>query len=218
MSPVLCHAVHRILLVLLVPGSVATAGGGCGEEAPVSLTQRNIDTFTLARQKVAEGRRRVDDTAVSLNQYCARPGLPAYTAFVQNARAAQRIGDELRDISAVMADQGNAFFADWDQEIAAMTNEDLKARTEARKAAAQTAFQQIHAQAPTARAAYDRFAADLNNLQTFFDYDKTAAGVAAASKLVGKTRADATELDRQLDLELANLDQVKATFVAMQRG
>jgi hypothetical protein len=206
-------------MVLVILGLVAVAmnSGGC-EETPVSQTQKNINTFTLAQQKVTQGRRLVGDTLVSLNAYCAQPGLPAYTAFAQHAQATHRVSDELRDIGAVMTDQGTAFFADWDREIAAMTNADLKKHTEARKTSAQAAFGQIAAEVPAARAVYDTFVADLNNLQTFFDYDKTATGVAAASKLVARTRIDGAELERQLDLESANLNQVKATFVAMQRG
>ena len=217
MSTAMCHAVRRILLEMILAGFIATIACGC-EAPPPSATQKNINTFTLAQQKVTQARSLVGDTLVSLRQYCAQPALPTYTAFAQNATATKAIGGELRDIRAVMTDQGEAFFADWESEIAAMTSADLKARTTARRASALATFQQIDIQAPAARAAYDRFVADLNNLQTFFDYDKTVAGVAAASKVVAQTNVDGAELERQLDFESANLNQVKAAFVTMQRG
>ena len=196
---------------------VAMISGGC-EAEPITPTQKNINTFALAQQKVAEARTRVGDTLATLAEFCARPGHGTYAAFVNNVRAAQSTRYALRDISAVMTDQGNAFFADWDFEIAAMTNEDLKKRIAARKAFAEQAFREIDVQSPDVRAAYDRFAAGLNNLQTFFDYDKSAAAIEAAAPLIATTRADGAELQRQLDLESAALQHLKSVFIGMGRG
>lgn len=196
---------------------LALALGGCAG-TPVSETQQDINTFTLAQAKMTDGRQQVADTLGSIHEFCARPGPATYNAFVRYAPATESTGVVLHDIFAVMIDQGDAFFLSWDHDLSEMTWADLKSRSAAQRQSAQAAFGQIDRQAAAVRAGYEKFVEDLSNLRAFFDFDKSAAGVTAASRLITTADADGNALEQQLDVQSANLDRMKAILVAMRRG
>ena len=189
---------------------------GCASQPP-SETQTNINTFSLALRQIDQARNDVARTLDALNRYSNNPGRSNFEAFATGAKAVEEHGANLENISAVMSDQGNAFFLNWENEISAMTNEKLKVHAAAQREAALKAFHEIDVQGPELRAAYGKFVADLRNLQTFFDFDKSAGGVAAASTVISQARLHGADFKRLLDIQSANLTNVKSIFVAMNR-
>src|SRR5689334_16625734 len=91
-------------LVLVIAMSV-----GCSSQPP-SETQTNINTFSLALRQIDQARSDVVRTLDTLNRYSDNPGRSTFDAFARNAQAVQDHGGNLENISAVMSDQGNAFF------------------------------------------------------------------------------------------------------------
>jgi hypothetical protein len=189
---------------------------GCSSQPP-SETQTNINTFSLALRQIDQARSDVVRTLDTLNRYSDNPGRSTFDAFARNAQAVQDHGGNLENISAVMSDQGNAFFLNWQNEITAMTNDKLKAHATAQRESALKAFQQIDVQGPELRAAYEKFVADLRNLQTFFDFDKSVSGVAAAATVISQARLHGADLKRLLDIQATNLANVRTIFLTMNR-
>ena len=195
----------------------ALAITGCGPSQPPTESQKNINTYNLAQKEVAEARADVENTLTVLNHYTEAPDRAAFDDFKKYAKAVQAHKEAIQNIAAVMSDQGASFFTNWAQEIAAMTDKDLQTAAQAKRAAALRAFQQIDIQGPDLRASYERFVSDINNLQTFFDYDKSKTGLAAAATLIGQTRVHGGDLQRLLDIQATNLANVKNVFLAMDR-
>ena len=205
------HVVLRCTLLLAVLTSA-----GCASQPP-SETQTNINTYSLALRQIDQARNDVIRTLDALNRYSDNPGRSNFDAFARNAQAVEEHGANLENISAVMSDQGNAFFLNWENEISAMTNEKLKAHAAAQRESALKAFHEIDVQGPELRAAYQKFVADLRNLQTFFDFDKSAGGVAAASTVISQARLHGADFKRLLDIQATNLANVRTIFVTMNR-
>jgi hypothetical protein len=205
---------HVVLGFTIVPAILTSAG--CASQPP-SETQTNINTFSLALRQIDLARNDVIRTLDALNRYSDNPGRSRFDAFARSAQAVQEHGTNLENISAVMSDQGNAFFLNWENEISTMTNEQLKAHATSQRESAFKAFHEIDVQGPELRAAYDKFVADLRNLHTFFDFDKSASGVAAASTVISQARLHGADLKRLLDIQAANLTNVRTIFVTMNR-
>jgi len=206
-------------------GLIAVAGfgllsvflGGCGGKPPDQATQ-NINTFQHAHQQVTEARTQVGKTLASLAKYTEKPGLNTYDDFVAQVGELDHIAYGIRDTAARMKEDGDLYFQSWDAELASMTSADLKKASSAQMTQVKTAYKEVGAKAPDVRNAYNQFMDDCTNLKTYFDRDKSAAGVASASTLISKTNADGAELQRQLDGEAANLNNVKTLFSQMKMG
>jgi len=203
-----------MLTLSLCLGVYTTAG--CQPPPPLSETQRSLNTVTLAQKSLATANADVGNTLTSLDKFCNKPSYSSFEQFVKYSRAVKQHGRDLQNIAAVMSDQGNTFFLQWDREIAAMTDKRLQAHAREQRESVNKSFQQIDVQGPVLRDAYQSYVSDLNNLQTFFDYDKSAQGIAAAGPLVEKFREHGGDLQHQLDIQIANVARVKDIFLAMQ--
>ena len=205
------------LSLALIWCAVAPWLAGC-QGKPVDQTTQNINTFKHAQQQTTDAKAQVGNTLAALDKFTQKPGLDTYNDFVHQIDETQRQADAIRTTAMAMRDQGDAYFATWDAELATMTNVDLRNQSAEQRAAAQQAYHDIAAKAPEVRVAYDKFMNDLTNLRMYFDRDKTASGVAAASSVIAQTNADGAELQRQLDQESANLARVQSMFTAMKHG
>ena len=190
---------------------------GCPSKPPDQTTQ-NINTVQQAHKQVTEARDQVGKTLASLATYCQKPGGSTYDDYVNNVQELDHMAYGIRDTAARMKEDGDLYFQSWDAELAAMTNADLKKASSAQMASVKAAYKEIGAKAPEVRKAYDKFMDDNTNLRTYFDRDKSASGVASASSLISATNADGAELQRQLDVEAANLANVKNLFGQMKSG
>ena len=190
---------------------------GCQGKPPDQATQ-NISNFQKMQTQMTDGRDQVAKTLASLDKYTQTPGLETYTVFVEDIQKCQMAAYTARSTADEMRQHGDAYFATWDAELAGMTNADLKAESSQQKDSVQQAYKQISAQAPSVRAAYDKFMTDCEDLKKFFDRDKSAAGVAAASNQIATTKADGAELQRQLNQSISNLNNVKTIFTEMKQG
>ena len=206
-----------LLASLLAWCALASWLGGCQGKPPDQTTQ-NLNTFQHAQQQMTDVRAQVGKTLAALDKYTQKPGLDTYNDFVAQIDETQRQADGIRSTAMAMRDQGDSYFATWDAELATMTNTDLRSQSAAQRAATQQAYHEIAAKAPDVRTAYDKFMDDLTNLRTYFERDKSASGVAAASSQIARTQADGAELQRQLDQESANLARVQSMFSSMKHG
>lgn len=205
------------LATALALGVIGVLLVGC-QGKPADQTSQNISTFQKMQQQLTDGRQQVGNTLASLDKYTQKPGLDTYNDFTSNVQQCQQTAYSVRNTSNQMGQEGDAYFQTWDAELASMSNADLRGQSAKQKDSVQQAYHQIAAQAPNVRAAYDKFMNDCDNLRTYFDRDKTASGVASASDLIATTKADGAELQRQLDQEIANLNNVKSMFTQMKQG
>ena len=198
-------------------GALSFISGGCQNKPPDQTTQ-NINTFQKAQDQITEARQQVGKTLTSLAKYCEKPSLSTYDEFSNSVNELDHIAYGIRDTAARMKEDGDLYFQSWDAELAAMTNTDLKKASSAQMTQVKSAYREVGAKAPEVRKAYDKFMDDCTNLKTYFDRDKSASGVASASTLISTTNADGAELQRQLDQEAANLNNVKSLFSQMKMG
>jgi hypothetical protein len=211
------HSFRHFVSAAAAFAAITVVLGGCQNKPPDQTTQ-NINTFHKAYGQITEGREQVGKTLTSLAKYCEKPGLSTYDDFVNQVNELDHMAYGLRDTTARMKEDGDLYFQSWDAELASMTSADLKKASSAQMTQVKAAYKEVGDKAPEVRKAYDKFMDDCTNLRTYFDRDKSASGVASASALISTTNADGAELQRQLDQEAANLNNVKNLFSQMKMG
>ena len=111
-----------------------------------------------------------------------------------------------------MAANGDAFFAQWDAQLAQIQNEDIKARSQARKDEVAQKLLAIKRNYAEAAMAFKPFLADLQDVQKYLSVDLTQGGVASMKD----TAAKATQAAGPLKDSLATVaGDFKALGLAM---
>jgi hypothetical protein len=93
-----------------------------------------------------------------------------------------------------MADKQKEFFAKWDEQLAQIKSEDIKARSESRKDEVNKNLLAIKTSYLEASTAFKPFMANLKDVQKYLSVDLTAGGVAAIKDTVAKVNESAVPL------------------------
>jgi hypothetical protein len=104
-------------------------------------------------------------------------------------KALDKLGKSAKDTEAkanAMREKGEAYFAKWDKEVAAISNEDIRARSDARKAEVKKQFQEVSDLYQSAKAQFTPFWSDLKDIHTALGTDLTPAGIASVKDVIGR--------------------------------
>ena len=169
------------------------------------------------REEILNGKKAVDATVKSLGDVAAsattnpRKAFEAYTKSVANLEStAAKVTKRSKD----MQEQGKAYFAQWEKQLAEVSNPEIKKLAAERKAKLQETFASIKTAAEPLKAQYAPWMADLKDLQKYLSNDLTIAGVDAAKGVFAKTRAHGAEVQKSMDTLVAELNTVAATLTA----
>jgi hypothetical protein len=138
-----------------------------------------------------------------------RPAFEQYSRAVANLEATAA---QARKRSQDMKEHGEAYFAQWEKQLAEVRNEAIRNLAVTRKAKLQDTFNTIAKVAEPLKAQFDPWMSDLKDLQKYLANDLTLAGVDSAKALIAKTRADGVQVQKSLDDLIAELNTVAATL------
>ena len=125
--PILTGLATAALSVLLSAGC-ATSG-----HEKANQTAGHIQT---AANNIAGLPAEIDATLTSLSNLVYHPQAdlrPQYKEFVFNLAVVEDAGKEIVDARLELGQQGKAYFAEWDAQLALIKNEAIKARSQSRK-------------------------------------------------------------------------------------
>ena len=167
------------------------------------------------RAEIVQSKKAIDTTMLALDQIAAtadtnpRKAFEAYSKAVDNlestAATAQKRGQEMKA-------QGQAYFKQWEEQMAQVKNPDIRKLAEEQKAKLEETFNRIKTVAEPLKAQFDPWMSDLKDLRTYLSNDLTISGVDAAKSLFAKTRADGVEVQKSIDALVAELNTVSATL------
>jgi hypothetical protein len=157
----------------------------------------------------------VDTTLTSLNDMIEKPQAdlrPQYKQFSANMSKVESTGKSIAGARKSMAEKQKEFFAKWDEQMAQIKNEDIKARSQSRKDEVNKNMLAIKTSYAEAEMAFKPFMNDLKDVEKFLSVDLTTAGVAA----IKDTAAKATQHAVPLKASAAKLaEDFKALGVSM---
>lgn len=189
-------------------------GAGCASSGHKKGNQTAAHIQTAANH-IAALPNGIDKTLTALGQLVNQPAAdlrPQYKEFVYNLAVMEDAGKEIVDARIALGQEGKAYFAEWDAQLAQMKNEDIRARSQSRKHEVAQQLQAVKKSYAEAEVAYRPFISGLKDVQKYLSVDLTPGGLAAIKDTVTRAVADAGPLKTSL-ARLA--DDFRALGVAM---
>ena len=161
---------------------------------------------------------RIDQTLTALNDLVQKPAADLRPQFKTFASQLADLESSAKDISTArsnMGAQGKEFFAKWDEQLATIQNEDIKARSQSRKDEVAAKLAAIKLSYSEAAGAFKPFLADLKDVQKFLAIDLTAGGVASMKDTAAKASRDAGPLKDSLSKVAADFKSLGLAMSAV---
>ena len=157
--------------------------------------------LTEAATLVAKDSDQIDRSLAALNELMTNAQPDLRVQFKTFDTSVNDLGDAAQEVSTKaenMQAQGNAYFDEWDKELAGIRNEDIRMRSENRKDEAAAKFSRMGRQYDATKAAFKPFMSDLRDVQKFLATDLTVDGLAAIKAPANKAAEDAVPLKQSL--------------------
>jgi chromosome segregation ATPase len=187
---------------LLIP-ALATVGCASFSRSPGHLRgQTTSDSITTAANEIENARRQLADTSNALGALVNQPtfDLPAaFERYRSSVTAMERTVGAVNSEAENMQKQGQRYFEHWNSQLAAMQNEDIRARSATRQQEVTRQFTEIQQQYQEARQQLPVLMAHLRDIQKLLSADLTPAGIASAREFAGRAENEALRVRQTLD-------------------
>jgi len=206
---------HSILLALLalavLPATNRAADSAERAEATKQKIQAlRVETVKVRRQILVtmEELKRLNIKGVEL-----RPQFEKFKAELVKMEEQAKVG---RDRADSMKEKGHSAFADWESEVQAINNPDIRKEAEKRLAKRQKSYAAILKAMTEAREGLVPFMSNLNDVRKLLDSELTESTVASTKSLIRETDWHAADVrDSLTDVE-KELDRVSAELAKYQ--
>lgn len=203
---------NRILntLCLVTCAAALLFAAGCASSGydKGNKTAQNIQT---AANRIAALPGQIDKTLASLDELVNKPQTdlrPQFKQFNAHLNDVESAAKDIGDARRSMGEKSKEFFAAWDAELALINNEDIKARSQARKTEVTTQLDNIKRSYTEAEVAFRPLMSELQDIKKYLSVDLTPAGIAAIQPTVAKAKMNAAGLT-------GKISQLAADFKAL---
>ena len=158
---------------------------------------KTAEDIQSAANRIAALPGKIDGALNALDELVTKPQanlVPQFKAFSGQLADLVTEGKDIMAARHSLADNGKAFFAKWDEQLAQIQNEDIKARSQSRKAEVAQKLADIKRSYAEAEVAFKPFLSDLKDVQKYLSVDLTAGGVAAMKDSAAKASKEAGPL------------------------
>jgi hypothetical protein len=188
---------------------------GCGTTAGYKQADKTGAGIAEFRDEIVKGKNAIDATMKSLGSIATTANTDPRKAFEQyskNVANLESTAANIRKRAQDMKAQGQAYFTQWEKEMAQVNNQDIRNLAAQRKAKLQETFESIRKHTEPLKAQFDPWMSDLKDLQKYLGNDLTIAGVEAAKSLFVKTQTEGAEVQKSMDGVVAELNTIAATI------
>ena len=143
----------------------------------------------------------LDATLGSLNDLVNNPQAdlrPQYKKYSGNVDDLAALAKHVDDAVNAMRAQGKEFFAKWNEELAAIKNEDIRTRSAARQKEVSDELLNVKRSYAETEIAFKPFMSDLRDVQKYLGTDLTPAGVATMKEPAAKANQAGATLKQSL--------------------
>ena len=195
------RAVRGGMVWLAIGAVLATVGVGCSG-TPSGKGESTGESLQAVADRLASAQAQLETTMASLETLAASPedGLSAnFKAYTSNLNKLDSSAKAVQKTADAMSKKGEAYLQKWDEDAAAIQNEEIRNRSQARQ-------QEIRQQLTMTREHYEALAegfrplmADLRDIEAALKTDLTAGGVAAIKGPVSTAQERATTVLKRAD-------------------
>src|SRR5688572_14079077 len=171
--------------IALAIAALATAAlfGGCGTTSGYKQADKTGAGIAEFRDEIVNGKKAIDATMKSLSDIAATANTDPRKPFEQFSKDVANLESTAAKIhkrAQSMQEKGQAYFKQWEAELATVNNPEIRSLAEQRKAKLQETFESIRKYSEPLKAQFDPWMSDLKDLQKYLSNDRTIAGVHAA--------------------------------------
>jgi hypothetical protein len=188
---------------------------GCGTTSNYKQADKTGEGIAEFREEVIRGKKSIDATMKALSEVAATASTDPRKAFQQYTKEVDNLestAGTIRKRAQDMKQQGETYFAQWEKQLAEVSNPEIRTLAGERKAKLQESFSNIRKYTEPLKAQFEPWMADLKDLQRYLSNDLTIAGVDAAKNLFSKTSNGGLEVQKSMDAVVAELNTIAATI------
>jgi uncharacterized phage infection (PIP) family protein YhgE len=192
---------RALMFSLLLPLLASAALFSSCKSEPYESGEATGKTVQQAADEVDRTAASLDATVKSMNALVEKPAIdpkPQFKSFSSELDALETRAKSVRDLATEMDANSKAYFAKWDAQIAAISNEDIRSRSQERRQKVDQAFTKIREQYAKAREDFKPLLADLKDIRTALAADLTPNGIDAVKKTAGKVASRADDVKKAL--------------------
>ena len=208
---------HRITLApLLALGLAAVPSAVAADSAErATLVKEKIQSL---RSECAQTRRQINATMEELGRL-AKGGnelRPQFDKFKAELAKMQERAGSARDRADSMREKGAAFFADWEQHVNTIQNEDIRKEAGKRLAKRKKSYDKILSTMQDAKMQLVPFMSDLNDVRKLLETELSASSVDSAKSTIRQARWHGEDVEESLTDVEKELDRVAAELAKYQ--
>jgi len=188
---------------------------GCGTTSGYKQADKTGAGAAEFRAEILNGQKAIDDTMKALGQIAATANTNPRKAFEQYSDSLanlESVSQKVRKRGAEMKARGQAYFADWEKQMAEVKNPEIRNLAIQQKAKLQATFDSIKQYTEPLKAQFDPWLSNLKDLRTYLSNDLTTSGVDAAKGLFTKTQSEGMEVQKTTNALVAELNTLAATL------
>lgn len=167
------------------------------EYKPAVKTSTSLEE---AAQTVDKTNAQLDEVMLRLDTLAKHPG-DMSKAFKDYSAAVSNLESTSQDVNAkviAMQNQRDAYFAQWDKDVATIQNEAVRDRSEQRKAELQAQFKKVQADYQQLQKTLSPLMSDLRDIRTAVSINMTAGGIAAIQGTAKQAHGEADSVRQAL--------------------
>ena len=202
-----------ILLAILLSPAPNTRAQGTPEQA--AAVKEKLQTL---RSNCAKGRHQVAVTVEELSRLTV-PDVdlrPQFEKFKAELVKMEEAAGNARERADAMKAKGEKFFADAEVQVAEIQNPDIRKAAEKRLGARKKSYGKVLSAMQEAKAEFQPFMSDLNDLKKMFDSELTTTSVKSAKDLIRQARWHGNDVTDALEDVEKELDRVAAELAKYQ--
>ena len=194
--------------LVLLDGSRASAAG-------YKLADKVGASIAEFRDEIVDVKKAVDVTLGALNKIVAEASVDPRKAFKEFDKSVPKIDSaaaKAKKRADDMRARGKTYFTEWEKEMEAVNDPDIRKLAQERKAKLQSTFENIKATLEPAKDQFNSWLTNLKDVHKYLGQDLTINGIDAAKELIAKSRTEGAAVQQTLDKVIGELNTIVATI------
>jgi hypothetical protein len=199
----------RLVWVCLLPLLLLAAGSSaCAARHFRPATSQHKSGVAEYREVVVFAITAIKATLDSMDQLTIQPDTRSFKAFAESVHRLEVDSIEVRARTRAMEARGEAYFAQWQEQLTRMNDDGARQRAEEHREELKRSFDQILLSVRVTRQSFEFFLAGLHRLRARLEPNPDLASVNATRALLASTESSGHEVQEGLADILAELNSI----------
>lgn len=215
---------HKLVTPWFITAAVplcAVLLAGCASKQGYQQADKTGEAINTLRNDIASMKVAVDNSMKCLDTLAASattdPRKP-FEAYAKSVDKVESSANRAQKTADAMRERGASYFQQWEQQISTVKNENIRKLAQERRAKLQETFGRIKEAAQDTKTSFPPFLSDLKDLRTGLSADLTTEGLDASKDIFLKTKTTGTEVQKNLDKLITEMNSVFAAITAARAG